>query len=153
MVEANNISTIVMVLTGVVGVLPSAVEWWLLRSMTPMPTPTPTELALARFRSLNIKEGQLMNKDKAVRWPAPPGGMQNPAGRRGHQVALCLRGGVLMVGIQYPCYSFAAFSREDREKYAVSMDRWASGTPPEEGAEEYANHAWLARTEVEVGND
>ena len=47
--------------------------------------------------------------------------------------------------IPYPCFDFSPFSREEREVYASAMARWADGTSPDEGSEEYADQAWLAR--------
>ena len=50
-----------------------------------------------------------------------------------------------MNAIQFPCFDFSPFSLEEREEYACAMDRWADGTSPDEGSEEYADQAWLAR--------
>ena len=50
-----------------------------------------------------------------------------------------------MNAIPFPCFDFSPFSREEREDYAQSMDRWADGTSLDEGSEEYADQAWLAR--------
>ena len=47
--------------------------------------------------------------------------------------------------IQYPCFDFSQFSREEREEYARSMDRWADGTSLDEGSVEYSDQAWMAR--------
>ena len=47
--------------------------------------------------------------------------------------------------IQYPCFDFSTFSREEREDYACAMDLLADGTSLDEGSEEYASQAWLAR--------
>ena len=49
------------------------------------------------------------------------------------------------MNIQYPCFNFSHFSREEREDYAIAMDRWADGTSLDEGSEEYARQADLAR--------
>ena len=51
-----------------------------------------------------------------------------------------------MNNIQFPCFDFTPFSLEEREEYARVMDRWADGTTPDEGSEDYARQAWLARS-------
>ena len=50
-----------------------------------------------------------------------------------------------MNAIQFPCFDFSPFSLEEREEYACAMDRWADGTSLDEGSEDYACQAWLAR--------
>ena len=50
-----------------------------------------------------------------------------------------------IMSIQYPTFDFSVFSREEREAYADVMEFWADGSSPDEGGEEYAAQAWLAR--------